>query len=74
MKQEKFLEIITQLVSAFPSENKTDEKLDLLISKLESKDKDSAESEKDEHLLIAEVCELTKKREQLFGFGTKKVY
>jgi len=72
MQEQKFLEIITQLASAFPSENKTDEKLDLLLSKLESKDKDSAESEKDEHLLISEVCELTKKKRTTIWLWNKK--
>lgn len=72
MKQEKFLEIITHLASVFPSESKTDEKLDLLLSKLESKDKDSAESEKEEHLLISEVCELTKKKRTTIWLWRKK--
>ncbi|MDR4952597.1 helix-turn-helix domain-containing protein [Chryseobacterium sp. ES2] len=72
MQQQKFLEIITQLASAFPSENKTDEKLDLLLSKLESKDKNSVESEKDEHLLISEVCELTKKKRTTIWLWRKK--
>ncbi|MCS3870881.1 hypothetical protein J3D55_003797 [Chryseobacterium ginsenosidimutans] len=72
MQEQKLLEIITQLASAFPLENKTDEKLDLLLSKLESKDKDSAESEKYEHLLISEVCELTKKKRTTIWLWNKK--
>ncbi|MDP9960400.1 helix-turn-helix transcriptional regulator [Chryseobacterium lathyri] len=72
MKQEKFLEIVTQLASAFQPENKTDEKLDLLLSKLENKDSDSAKSEKEEHLLIAEVCELTKKKRTTIWLWRKK--
>ncbi|MCQ9635814.1 helix-turn-helix domain-containing protein [Chryseobacterium sp. WG23] len=72
MQQQKFLEVITQLASAFSLENKTDEKLDLLLSKLESKNKDSAESQKDEHLLISEVCELTKKKRTTIWLWNKK--
>lgn len=72
MKQEKFLEIVTQLASAFQPENKTEKKLDLLLSKLESKDKGLAEQEKDEHLLISEVCELTKKKRTTIWLWRKK--
>ncbi|RXM39623.1 hypothetical protein BOQ62_10650 [Chryseobacterium sp. CH21] len=72
MQQKKFLEIITQLVSAFPSENETDEKLDLLLSKLESKENDSHKPEQDEHILISEVCELTKKKRTTIWLWNKK--
>jgi len=72
MQEQKFLEVITQLASAFQSENKTDEKLDLLLSKLESKDKDSMKPKKDEHLSIAEVCELTKKKRTTIWLWSKK--
>lgn len=52
---------IAQLLSAIQCDNHTDEKLDLLLSKIEGIEKAATNVEQDEHLLIDEVCELIKK-------------
>lgn len=61
MSKEKLLDALSKLLSAFPSENQTDKKLDLVLSKLENQEKTTTDAEHEEHLLINEVCQLTRK-------------
>lgn len=60
--RKELLEIMAKLLVADSSEKNTDDKMDLILSKLESMKKVSANPIKsEEHLLIKEVCELTRK-------------
>lgn len=60
MSKEKLLDALSQLLSVIPSENETDKKLDLVLSKLEEQES-KTDAETEEHLLINEVCQLTRK-------------
>ncbi|AZI66541.1 DNA-binding protein [Kaistella daneshvariae] len=61
MKKE-LLEMMAKLLVADSSEKNADEKMDLILSKLESMESATSNaSHKDEHLLINEVCKLTRK-------------
>ena len=74
MSKEKLLDALSQLLSAIPSENETDKKLDLVLSKLESQEKTTTDAEQEEHLLISEVCQLTRKsRVTVWNWKRKKI-
>ncbi len=58
----ELLKMMAKLLVAESSENDTDEKMSIILSKLESIEKVSSNVQKDEeHLLIDEVCKLTRK-------------
>lgn len=61
MKKE-LLEIMAKILVADSSEKNTDEKMDLILSKLEMMENvSSIPSTSEEHLLINDVCKLTRK-------------
>lgn len=72
MKKE-LLEIMAKLLVADSSEKNTDNKMDLILSKLESMENAFANtSEPDEHLLINDVCKLTRKSRATIWKWSKK--
>ena len=60
MVKKDLLKMFAQLLCELPSENETDKKLDLVLSKLENRES-KTDAEHEEHLLINEVCQLTRK-------------
>lgn len=61
MQKQDLLKVFAKLLCELPSENQTDKKLDLVLSKLENQEKTTTDAEYEEHLLISEVCQLTRK-------------
>ena len=61
MQKKDLLKMFAHLLCELPSENQTDKKLDLVLSKLEHQERITTDAEHEEHLLISEVCQLTRK-------------
>jgi predicted DNA-binding transcriptional regulator AlpA len=59
MKNTKLIETLTQLLKSLSSETATEDKMDLILSKIDILQSDKETD--DEHLLINEVCKLTRK-------------
>ncbi|HAY3563421.1 helix-turn-helix transcriptional regulator [Elizabethkingia anophelis] len=73
MTKQKVFEVFTQLAYNFSSENQTEKKLDLLLSKLDNSIMiRPPEVKSDKHLLIHEVCELTRKSRVTIWLWRKK--
>ncbi len=56
----EILEMMTKLIVA-DSDNKAEDKMNLILSKLESIDNTTSYTKSEEHLMIHEVCKLTRK-------------
>ncbi|MCT4124153.1 helix-turn-helix domain-containing protein [Elizabethkingia anophelis] len=73
MTKQKVFEVFTRLADNFSSENQTEKKLDLLLSKLDNSIMiRPPEVKSDKHLLIHEVCELTRKSRVTIWLWRKK--
>ena len=74
MQKQDLLKVFAKLLCELPSENQTDKKLDLVLSKLENQEKTTTDAEQEEHLLISEVCQLTRKsRVTVWNWKRKKI-
>jgi len=72
MKKE-LVEIIAKILDVESSEKSRDEKMDLILAKLEKMEKPpECESERNDHLLINEVCALTRKSRVTIWYWKKK--
>ncbi|MCT4237906.1 helix-turn-helix transcriptional regulator [Elizabethkingia anophelis] len=75
MTKQKIFEMFSQLADNLSSENQTEKKLDLLLSRLNDNiiiNPPEAESISEKHLLIHEVCELTRKSRVTIWLWRKK--